>query len=223
MFIIKQNIRSTTPEPNSQSSLSIIFIISKHYTSKATMLFSLFTTTTLFTLSLAAPTSLSPRWPQISNILRPSVISQYSGVNGAIVYNTPKGVTAKTSQGDLTTLVTFENTALDLPASCRLRFYLDSTDSAVVTDGTKLVNIFSSLKPAPVEGSAGWGGPGNQRNLDIGRFLVYKGGNADLIQGGEAVPCPKKGEKVGYEVVPVGDVDRVEWSGSLSGLYLTWN
>lgn len=187
------------------------------------MLSHLFTTTTLFTLSLTAPTSFSPRWPQISNILRPTVISQYSGATGAIAYNTATGVVAKTSQGDLTTLVTFENTSLDLPASCRLRFYLDSADAAVVTDGTKLVNIFSSLKPAPVGGSQGWGGPGNQRNQDIGRFLVYKGGNADLVMGGEAVPCPTRGEKVGFEVVPVGDVDRVEWSGSLSGLYLTWD
>ena len=91
-------------------------------------------------------------------------------------------------------------------------------------DGTKQVNIYSSLKPAPVEGSKGWGGPGNQRDQDIGRFLVYKGGNGDLIQGGESVPCPGKGKgPVGFEVVPIGESDRVEWGAGLSGLYLTWN
>jgi len=91
-----------------------------------------------------------------------------------------------------------------------------------VTEGTKQVNIYTSLYPAPAAGSAGWGGPGNGRNQDVGRFLVYKGGNADLIMGTDSVACPKKGETVGFEVVPTGDADRVEWSKDLSGLYLTW-
>jgi hypothetical protein len=186
------------------------------------------TTASLLSLSLAAPAALTPRFPPISNILQPSFISRYSGTNGAITFNVATGSATKTPTGDITTLVTFENTSLDLPATCRLRFFLDGSDSAVVLEGTKQVEIFSSLKPAPAAGSAGWGGPGNQRNNDLGRFSLYKGGNGDLVPGFptgvNSVACPKKGAgPVGFEVVPVGDVDRVEWSKGLSGLYLTWD
>lgn len=57
---------------------------------------------------------------------------------------------------------------------------------------------------------------------------MYKGGNGDLVPGFptgvNSVPCPKKNAgPVGFEVVPVGDVDRVEWSKGVSGLYLTWD
>lgn len=185
------------------------------------MLVQTFTVASLLSLSFAAPTFLEKRLSPLP-MLRPTVISRYTGSNGAIVYNVPTGTAAKTYQGDVTTLVTFSNPSLDLPTTCRIRFNLDSSDTAVVTEGTKQVNIYTSLYPAPAAGSAGWGGPGNGRNQDVGRFLVYKGGNADLIMGTDSVACPKKGETVGFEVVPTGDADRVEWSKDLSGLYLTW-
>ncbi|KAF1913213.1 hypothetical protein BDU57DRAFT_597612 [Ampelomyces quisqualis] len=193
------------------------------------MHFSTLTTTiSLLSLSLAAPAPLTPRFPPISNILQPTFLSRYSGTTGAISFNVATGSATKTNTGDITTLVTFENTSLDLPSTCRLRFFLDGTDASVVLEGTKQVNIFSSLNPAPAGGSPGWGGPGNQRNIDLGRFSLYKGGNGDLVPGlptgVNGVACPKKNAgPVGFEVVPVGDVDRVEWSKGLSGLYLTWD
>ncbi|KAF2824243.1 hypothetical protein CC86DRAFT_420695 [Ophiobolus disseminans] len=186
------------------------------------MLFQTLTSLTLLALTSAAPTSLSKRWPEIPNILRPTVISSYSTTNGAITYDVPKGTAAKTSSGEISTLVTFSNPSQTLPTDCRVRFYLDGADAGVVTEGTKQINIFTSFKGAPEGGSTGWGGPGNQRNGDVGRFLVYKGGNADLLWGNEVVKCPAKGETVAFEVVPAGEVDRVEWSKGLSGLYLTW-
>jgi hypothetical protein len=184
------------------------------------MLFTIITLSSVLSLVTAAPTILTERWPSVTNILKSDVISIYYVSTGAITYNVPTGIVAKTPNGEITTLVTFENTSLDLPSTCRLRFYLDNANT--VLDGTKQVNVFSSRQPAPKGGSTGWG-PGNQRDQDIGRFLLYKGGNGDLVQGTESFPCPKKGAgPVGFEVVPVGDVDRVEWSAALSGLYLTW-
>lgn len=192
------------------------------------MIFNKLATASLLSFVAAAPTTINARWPPLTNILKPTVISQYSGTNGAITYNVNTGTATKTPSGDITTLVTFENTSLDLPITCRLRFFLDSADSAIILEGTKQVNIFSSLNPAAVQGSKGWGGPGNQRNQDLGRFALYKGGNGDFVRGFptgvDSVPCPKKGAgPVGFDIVPVGEVDRVEWSAALSGLYLTWD
>jgi hypothetical protein len=179
------------------------------------------TAASLLSIVAALPTTLNSRWPNATNILKPTIISQYSGTNGAITYNVEKGIAAKTNTGDITTLVTFDNTSRDdMPTTCRLRFSLDSNDNSIALEGTKQVNIFSSLKPAPKEGSRGWGGPGNQRNLDIDMVTMYRGG--DFLVG--YVPCPGKGKgPVGYEIVPVGDVDRVEWNGEMGGLYLTWD
>lgn len=192
------------------------------------MLFSTFAIASLVTLVSAAPTAIEKRWPSIPRILRPSVISRYEGFNGAITYNVARGEASKSGNGrDISALVTFDNTNLDLPATCELRFFLDATDANVQLSGTQQVAIFSSLKPAPAAGSTGWGPPGNQRNEDLGRFSLVRGGDGTLIAGQStkvrSFPCPRKGAgPIGFEVVPLGDRDRVEWSANLSGLYITW-
>jgi hypothetical protein len=189
------------------------------------MHFTTLTLSSLLSLSLAAPTTLTTRWSPNPTSLKPISISLYSGTTGAITPNVAIGSATKTPSGDITTLVTFSNPSLELPDTCRLRFHLDSSDTAVVLEGTKQVAVFSSLKPAPAGGSPGWGGPGNQRNQDLGRLELYKGGDGNVVYatGINGFPCPKKGSgPVGFEVVPVGDRDRVEWSAAMSGLYITW-
>ncbi|KAH7063965.1 hypothetical protein BKA63DRAFT_174865 [Paraphoma chrysanthemicola] len=186
------------------------------------MLFTSITAASLLSLVAAAPASLQARWPPLSNILKPSVISQFDGSNGAITYNVATGSATKTNRGDITTLVTFKPD-FEIPATtCYLRFFLDGNDNAVKLGGSKQVNIFSSLQPAPEHNVAAWGPPGNQRNLDLGRFSLYKGGNGDIVYGPATFACPKKGSSAGFEVVPTGETDEVTWSASLSGLYLTW-
>jgi hypothetical protein len=189
------------------------------------MIFTALAVSSILSLSYAAPITLAARESNLSNTLKPITISLYSGATGGITPNVATGSATKTPTGDITTLVTFENKSFDVPSTCRLRFHLDNLDTAVVLDGTKEVGIFSSLNPAPAGGSKGWGGPGNQRNIDLGRFKLVKGGDGSVVYatGLDAFPCPKRGAgPVGFEVVPIGDVDRVEWSAALSGLYLTW-
>ncbi|KAF2035183.1 hypothetical protein EK21DRAFT_84807 [Setomelanomma holmii] len=185
------------------------------------MLFTTLTAASLLSLAAAAPTNLEARWPPLTNILKPTVISLFDGSNGAITYNVGTGSATKTNRGDITTLVTFKPD-FDIPeTTCRLRFFLDNADNAVVLGGSKQVNIFSSLKPAPEKDVPAWGPPGNQRDQDLGRFSLYKGGNGDVVYAPAIFPCPKKGASIGFEVVPTGETDEVKCNPALSGLYLT--
>lgn len=189
----------------------------------------------LLSFTSAIPTAaVEKRWPSTTNIIKPYTISIYHSFNGAITPAVDKGEVSRNywDGRDNTTLVTFDITGRTLPATCFLRFYLDPADSAASWSGTAQIDVFSSLQPAPAQGSAGWGGPGNQRNLPLGRFQVTGLGQATPLNFAPnqlgSFPCPKVGDgnvrdgKVGYELVPVGDQDRVTWSADLSGLYLGW-
>lgn len=186
--------------------------------------------TLLLSLTFAAPTTNpEKRFPTLTNILKPSSISRYSGFNGAIQPNVFYGEASKSTSNnghDISTLVTFMNNDLNLPATCQLRFYLDNADNSVIVSGTGIVSIFSSNAPAPAAGSGGWGGPGNQRYEELGRFKVVKGGNGVLLEDFgrklDSVPCPGRGKSMGFEVVPTGDNDFVGWTKDISGLYMTW-
>ena len=48
---------------------------------------------------------------------------------------------------------------------------------------------------------------------------MHKGRNAELVTGSEAVECLGKGKSVGFEVVLVGERDKVGWMESVSGLH----
>lgn len=172
-------------------------------------------------------------------MLPPSAISLYHASNGAIDYGVRRGEVSRENWNgrDNSTLVTFDLNGRTLPEKCNLRFYLEpntqSSDPSAgsFVSGTGLIDIFSSLQPAPVGGSKGWGGPGNQRNNHLGRVKVQNQDAAIVFFDSshlEGFQCPKAGDGnvrnglVGYELVPVGDADRVQWDAAVSGLYLTW-
>ncbi|KAF2726796.1 hypothetical protein EJ04DRAFT_506687 [Polyplosphaeria fusca] len=179
----------------------------------------IFTVACLMGLACAAPTE--KRWPSKANLITPSTLSQYYVSSGKIDYKRADGKVAKpSSAGDMTTLITFSMPTESNGKTCSLGFYLDYSTSSL--SGSKLLDVYTSNAPAP-GARASWG-PGNQRNLPYGRFELtgYRDATwkADVAHPGSSFPCPK-GE-AGFEVVGVYDNDSVEWSGAVSGLYLTW-
>ncbi|KAJ4361400.1 hypothetical protein N0V95_001913 [Ascochyta clinopodiicola] len=194
---------------------------------------------TLVSITSAAPTALEARFPK-GNVVPPSAISIYHGSNGAIDYGVARGEVSRNNWDghDSSTLVTFDLNGKNLPENCSLRFWLEpgtqssSPTSGSFWSGTGSIDVFSSLQPAPKEGSAGWGGPGNQRNNPLGRVKVNYNGDATVLDFApnqlSGFRCPKIGDwnvkngLVGYELVPVGDQDRVNWDATVSGLYLNW-
>ena len=189
--------------------------------------------TTLLSMASAAPATIEARFPS-GNVLRPSAISIYHGINGAIDYGVAIAEVSRNNWDgrDNTTLVTFDLNGKSLPGKCFLRFWLEPKTQSSYWDGTGLIDVFSSSQPAPKEGSKGWGGPGNQRYNPLGRMKVNYNGDATVLDFApnqlSAFDCPKVGDwsvkngLVGYELVPVGDKDRVQWDGAVSGLYLSW-
>ncbi|KAF2877556.1 hypothetical protein BDV95DRAFT_559548 [Massariosphaeria phaeospora] len=183
------------------------------------------TLTTLLSLSSALP--LTARWPTVTSvILPPSVLSQYSISTGAINYDTATGLVSKTGDGkDTSTLATF-----DIPPSlkgytCSLHFYLDAGDSVASVSGSGLIDVYSSLKPAPAYDVPAWGPPGNQRDQHYGRLSVVEAGEATVQEGHpvtvKGFPCPGEGP-VGFEIVGVYDQVGVAWDPTYSGLYLVY-
>jgi hypothetical protein len=196
---------------------------------------------TLLSLASAAPASLEARFPNSrgTRVLLPLVNSLYHGFNGSIDYGVRRGEVSRENWNgrDNGTLVTFDLNGRTLPERCNLDFYLEpnvqSSDPSAgsFASGTRLMDIFSSSQPAPVGGSKGWGGPGNQRDNHLGRVEVQ---NQDakivptISSRLRGFPCPKIGDSnvknglVGYELVPVGDAVRVQWDTAVSGLYFNW-
>ena len=197
--------------------------------------------TTVLSLASAAPASLEARFPTSrgNNVLPPSAISIYHSSNGAIDYGVRRSeVSCKDWNGrDNSTLVTFDINGRTLPKKCNLRSCLEpntqssNPGSGHSVSGTGLIDIFSSLQPTPVGGSKGRGGPGNQRNDYLCRVKVQNQDaaiDASVPSQLEGTNCPKAGDwnikngLVGYELVPVGGADRVQWDAAVSGLYLKW-
>ncbi|KAF2787307.1 hypothetical protein K505DRAFT_258001 [Melanomma pulvis-pyrius CBS 109.77] len=181
--------------------------------------------TTLLALTTAAPAPIEKRFPSAYRIITPSAISQYSVFTGAIAYNTATGLVRKTgdTQSDISTLVTFTIPPSAAGATCSLHFYLDPADTTVVS-GTGLIDLFSSLKPAPEHDVPAWGPPGNQRDREMARWKVVKGGEATFstdVPNAATFKCPEAG-KVGFELVGAGDKDEIRWGKALSGAYITW-
>ena len=199
------------------------------------MLLSTFVAASLLSLASAAPLTVEKRWPtDDGSSLRPSTISIYHGQNGAIDYNVAKGEVSREQWNgkDNSTLVTFDLNKRTPPAgaTCSFKFYHDSADTSAQLSGD--IDIFKSLQPAYTSSPA-WGPPGNQRDTNLGRFRpVYNGYATVVTDVGpnqlNGFPCPTAGDYhvhnglVGYEIVPAGDRVRVEWTASLSGLYLDW-
>jgi hypothetical protein len=145
----------------------------------------------------------------------PSARYHYHVNNGAIDCGVTTGLVSKAdaNQGrDITTLLTFTYPPAAVGKKCRLAFYLDST--ATVTGSGKL-DVFSSLQPAP-GCTTGWS-PGNQRNVNLGRWSVLKNAFAtwDATYGAyltTPTDCKPAGTQEGFELVGVYDNDYISWN-----------
>jgi Ubiquitin 3 binding protein But2 C-terminal domain len=174
----------------------------------------------LLTLSAAVPAPLPQSFPTGSNIVKPSVRSQYEVWTGAILFNTGAGKIFKDGQTtDITTLVTFDFPVASQGKTCEFHFFLDSV---ATLSGSGLFDVFTSLAPA-VQDTTSWP-PGNQRNEQVARLSAVQPGEATYVDGFpntiQSFPCP-----VGTwaaEFVGVYDVDDIEWSGSGAGSYFEY-
>ncbi|KAI8307705.1 hypothetical protein K4K59_010644 [Colletotrichum sp. SAR11_240] len=168
------------------------------------------------TSALAAPAPLSERQTS-SPYFTPSAVFQYNVRDGAI-YPASWGHVSKYPQNagyDFTTLLTFTYPAAAAGKKCQFAFFADANTYA---GGSRQLDVFTSLKPAPAGGAGGWGagGPGNQRNANIGRVSIVDGGYAtwDATYGAYlSTPsdCKPAGTVEGLELVGVNDNDYVSF------------
>jgi hypothetical protein len=176
----------------------------------------------LITVAVAAPTP-APQVPTGPNIIRPSVRSQYYVSTGAISYNTGVGLVSKNGRtGDITTLITINIPAAAVGKPVKFNFALDTAAATTVT-GSGLLDLFSSLQPATASTSS-WG-PGNQRNVQLGRLSVSKGAAATWVAGFPTASQSyvfNAAGAYGFELVGVYDQDVVSWSGSNNGLWISY-
>ncbi|TQN64245.1 hypothetical protein CSHISOI_11186 [Colletotrichum shisoi] len=161
----------------------------------------------------------------------PSAIFTYNTRNGAITPSSYGGVVVSKSTSnagnDLTALLTFTYPQAAAGKRCQLWFYLDAPTSSV--SGSRKLDVYTSTKPAPASGSAGWGagGPGNQRDVNLGRWSVAPGGWAtwDATYGAyltAPTDCKAPGAVEGFELVGVWDNDYVSWNAQVSGARIAY-
>ena len=166
-------------------------------------------------LVFASPVERRNTPPTGASFFTPSARYHYDVSTGAIDCNVNGGLVSKstTNNGhDITTLVTFTYPQAAQGKQCQLFFYLDST---ATVGGSKKIDVFTSLQPAP-GCTTGWG-PGNQRNINIGRWSVSKGNFAtwDATYGAyltQPTTCQDPGSVEGLEFVGVYDDDLVRWN-----------
>lgn len=156
------------------------------------------------------------------NVIRPVARSQYDVWTGAVHYNTTNGKIFKNGKTtDVTTLLTFNFPAATNGQLCEFHFYLDST---ATVSGTGTFDVFSSLAPA-TQSTTGWPN-GNLRDQYGGRMQANKPGEAVFLAGygtdAQLFDCPSS-NGYGVELVPTGDVDDIEWVGSLAGAYILYH
>ncbi|KAF4442443.1 idi-3 precursor [Fusarium austroafricanum] len=175
---------------------------------------------TIFTALFAATATLAaPLERRSDDYFTPSAIHTYNIANGAI-HNTDEGrVTKAPGNGgnDITTLLTFTYPEAARGKKCQFAFYLNGKENVI---GSKKLDLYSSLAPAPGP-RAGWG-PGNQRNIHLGRMDVKVGGFAtwEATYGPymtQKTDCKKPGTVEGLELVGVYDLDAIYWNPAISG------
>lgn len=162
---------------------------------------------------LAAPLeALDTR--QSATYFTPSAIFQYNVRTGTID-PVDWGHVAKSPQdqgNDYTALLTFTYPAAAAGKKCQFYFY---ADGSVAAHDSKQLDVFTSLQPAPERGASTWP-PGNQRNVNIGRFSIPTAGYAtwDAKYGAyltEPTDCKDPGTVEGLELVGVNEVDFVSF------------
>jgi hypothetical protein len=175
--------------------------------------------TLVATVFAAASGLAAPLTARDDPFFAPSAIWQYNVRNGAISSATEGLVSKSTSNNgnDITTLLTFTYPSEAEGKQCQFAFYLDN--GATLT-GSKKLDVFTSNSPAPGP-TSGWG-PGNQRNIHLGRLSADLGSfatwdatyNAYLT---EKTDCKAAGTTEGFELVGVYDNDVVSWSPDVAG------
>ncbi|WDK19986.1 hypothetical protein CGRA01v4_11273 [Colletotrichum graminicola] len=178
---------------------------------------------TLVTLVLAAASALATPLSARQSAPPPTSFAP----SATFVYNTRNGAIYPSNYGgnegnDLTSLPTFTYPQAAAGKKCQLWFLLDGPTSGV-SDSRKL-DVFTSTKPAPA------GGPGNQRDANLGRWSLpaaAAGGWAtwDATYGAyltAPTDCKAPGTVEGFELVGVYDNDYVSWDAQLSGARIAY-
>jgi len=179
-----------------------------------------FSTTTSALFSLLTLTSALPTEKRADNIIRPTVISQYSVWSGAVSYNTPTGLIFKSGRtSDITTLATFSIPWSTAGKTCELVFSLLNNYPPT---GTAQFDVYTSLAPAD-HSTTDWPS-GNLRDHYAGRLKAVANGNAVNVEGlppvaGEGFPCPA-GQLLAGELVGAGDQVQVKWDAATEGPYI---
>ncbi|KAF2465347.1 uncharacterized protein BDR25DRAFT_201156, partial [Lindgomyces ingoldianus] len=143
--------------------------------------------------------------------LSPDYISLYHVNNGSIEYHTNRGLIEKTqgTGNDVSTLVTFTFPANTAGKQCQIVLDFSSYRHYIRRDGSQNVDIFTSLYPA-THSTSDWPA-GNGRNNQLGRVKVHDWSVSTVEWGNMKFPCPS-GQTLGYELVPTGDSQHIEWS-----------
>ncbi|CAM1500504.1 Fc.00g096660.m01.CDS01 [Cosmosporella sp. VM-42] len=149
----------------------------------------------------------------------PSAIWKYSVSSGAIS-STSTGVVSKATNNngnDITALLTFKYPSASAGKKCQFAFYLNNGASLT---GSKKLDLFTSNSPAPGP-TSGWG-PGNQRNIHLGRLSANLGGFAtwDATYSTyltKKTDCKAPGTTEAFELVGVYDNDYVSWNPTVAG------
>jgi hypothetical protein len=161
--------------------------------------------------------SAFPQVPTTGKVITPSILSQYYVSTGQIVYNTKFALVQKTgTTSDITTLFTLKFPAAATGKTGTFHFALDN--SAIVT-GSGQIDVFTSLNPA-ISSTTSWP-PGNQRNNQVGRIQVVKGGTATWVFGSATFTIPAAGTYV-YELVGVNSIDLISFSGTNNGIWVSY-
>lgn len=155
----------------------------------------------------------------------PSSTYHYDVSTGAITCNVDGGLIDKyPSNGghDITTLLTFTYPEEARGRKCQFQFYL--SNSAAIS-GSKKIDVFTTLTPAP--GCTTTWGPGNHRDINLGRLSAQLGAFAtwDATYGAyltKPTDCKAPGTKEGFELVGVYDTDHISWGPDGSGARITF-
>jgi hypothetical protein len=174
----------------------------------------------LATVLAATSVQAAPLEPRDDAYFAPSAIWRYTVNDGAIAPATFGEISKATGNDgrDVTTLVTFTYPDSAKGKQCQLAFFLDETASLY---GSRKIDVFSTLRPA-VRATTGWG-PGNQRNVHLGRLSAVRPGDATWDATYSArltrkTPCGAANTTESFELVGVYDNDYVSWNPTVAGL-----
>jgi len=181
-----------------------------------------FLTATTLLATLGATAALPAGPPPGTQFVTPTSRSQYNVWTGATTFNTGVGEVFKDGHSpDITTLLAFDIPASAAGKTCRFRFRLNPASTVT---GSGELDVYSTFSP-PTHSTVEWP-PNNNRNQELGRLIVTNNDvesvySTDVPAVGFSYPCPAPGP-YGIELVGVGDVDSIDWSGTGNGALISW-